>query len=431
MSFTKFKTVPASGHSVSFYYNNQTNGLYDNNMNPLSRPWVEPANWDQLKNRYGTDRLAKNPQTIKISLGQGCNYSCGYCLQKDIGNPNERPSNGMTPLLIKNIERHLDTSETTRIELWGGETLLYWNDIKNIIEHFDREGITWGIPTNGTPLSHKHIDFFMQMKGTISMGISHDGPAHESTRGKEFLHKKVDIFHRINEDRTRKIQYSFNPVISRTNYDLFAINDFFGEFFAKHGLMQKGLTFELGRVYDSTLSENSTHHVIAGADIPLYKDILRRYLDAHIDQYRTIGETHTGKMLVSSLFHTGNGALPYARSLQQMQVPLQKSKCGVDDSRNITLDINGNVRTCQNTDDSHNSGSLMLFKGIKIKNVKFDRDDHCGTCEVRTLCKSSCPLDLGERAWYTNCAIEKTHYREIQRAALKVLFNAEIELDKD
>lgn len=425
MSISKYQIVRTGEY---FFYDNETNGLLDTNGNYLSTPFVQPADWDDLRDRFGTDRIAKNPETIKITLGHGCNYSCGYCMQKDIGNPNERAVNGLTPMLIKNIRRHLDTSDTTRIELWGGETLLYWKDIMPIMEEFDREGVTWYVPTNGTPLMHKHIDFFMQLKGTVAMGISHDGPGHETLRGSEFLHKKVELFQRIDQECSTKVQYSFNPVISRTNYNLFKINDFFSEFFAKNNINQRQLSFELGRAYDESLTDNSTHHVISGEDLVAYGEILEEYLNAHIGQLRAMGATKQGPLLATNLFHTGLGVLPYARTLREQHVPLLKSNCGVDDSRLISMDMMGNVHTCQNTDDRYISGSLLDIKGIRIKRINLSRDEHCGTCDVRRLCKSSCPLDLGSATFQTNCAIEKVHYRAIQHAAFKLLFNSDVVL---
>lgn len=428
MSQTKFEIVNSGEF---FLYDNSNNGLYTAAGQPLSKPFQEPADWHALKDRFGATHVSKTPETIKISLGQGCNYSCGYCMQKDIGNPNERPPNGLTPMLIEKIRRHLDLSELLRFELWGGETLLYWKDMVPLMEEFDREGITWYIPTNGTPLMHKHIDFFKQLKGNVAMGISHDGPGHEQLRGKEFIHKKVEIFQRIEEEGGQKIQYSFNPVISRTNYDLFKINDFFLEFFQKNGLKYKQLSYELGRVYDKEMAENSTHHVISKEHIPLYKEILTRYLDSHIEQFRRLGETTQGDMLANNLFQTGMGVLPYARTLQEQKVPLLRSNCGVDDSKLMTMDLLGNVRTCQNVDESYNGGNLMYIKGIKIQQVNLNRDHHCGTCEVRRLCKSSCPLDLGQAVHYTNCAVEKIHYRAIQLAAFKLLFNSDIRMVRE
>lgn len=428
MSLTKFEIVRTGEF---FYYENSNNGLYTATMQPLSLPFVEPENWAELKNRFGATHVVKNPETIKISLGQGCNYSCGYCMQKDIGNPNERPPNGLTPMLIKNIRRHLDLSELVRFELWGGETLLYWRDMVPIMEEFDREGVTWYIPTNGTPLHHKHIDFFKQLKGNVAMGISHDGPGHEALRGKEFLHRKVDIFQRIHAECPTKVMYSFNPVISRTNYDLFQINDFFAEYLDRNGLPRKQLSYELGRVYDRKMAENSTHHVISGEHIPRYKEIVTQYLNAHVDQFKQYGETRDGPLLANNLFHTGMGVLEYARTLHTQKVPLLRTNCGVDDSRLITMDLMSNVRTCQNVDESYNGGNLLYLKGIKIQQVNLNRDDHCGTCEVRRLCKSSCPLDLGKAVHYTNCAIEKIHYRAIQLATFKLLFNSDVRMVKE
>ena len=421
MSISKF-LIKRTGQY--FYYDNSSNGLYDDSMNALSVPFSEPDGWDDLKHRFGSTIKNKEPATIKVTLGHACNYSCGYCLQKDIGNPNERPASGLTPMLIKNIRRHLDLSQLTRFELWGGETLLYWKDIVTLIEEFDNDNITWYIPTNGTPLSHKHVDFFMQIKGTVAMGISHDGPGHVSLRGPEFLHKKVDVLKRIDECGG-KIQFSFNPVISRTNYDLFAINDFFLD---KNRLQHRQLSFELGRVYDEQQAVDGTHHAIMGEDLRKYQNVLSRFLNEHIEQWKTLGETRSGRLLATSLFHTGMGVLPYARTLQQQCQPIIRTNCGVDDSKLLSLDLLGNVKTCQNTDDRFIGGNLMDIKGIRVKHVNLNRDDHCATCDVRRLCKSSCPLDIGTRTFETNCAVEKVHYRAIQQAAFKILFNSDVEL---
>ena len=424
MSYTKFKTEDGT----EFLYNNENNGLYDVEKRAISRPFQEPAEWDMLKDRFGKTTISKAPETIKVTLGHGCNYSCGYCMQKDIGDPSERPQNGLTPTLIRNIERYLDLNDLARFELWGGETLLYWKDMVEIMNAFDRKGITWYIPTNGTPLMHKHVDFLGNLKGTVAMGISHDGPAHESTRGKEFLHKKVDILRRIQEEHRWQIQYSFNPVISRTNYDLYEINDFFAKFLSENNLVERQLSYELGRVYDKEMAQNSTHHVINGENIGKYKAILASYLSDHTRQQR--GETldRQYKLLPTNLYHTGMGVIPWAKTLQEQKVPLLRSNCGVDDSKLISMDINGVVKTCQNTDDRYASGNIMHIKGIKIKSVNLNRDDHCGTCEVRRLCKSSCPLDLGPDVHNTNCRIEKTHYREIQRASFELLFKQRVEM---
>jgi len=419
MSLFKFQV---DGSSQILSYNNVTNSIEDENGDPLT---TEPITIDlDHQTRFGVLTKNKTPIMVKIILGHGCNYSCGYCLQKDIGNPNERKTNSLTPMLIKSIHRHLDITKLERIELWGGETLLYWNDIKELMLELDADAITWYIPTNGTLLANKHVDFFKQLKGKVVIGISHDGPGQDTTRGPEFLHRKIDVLKRIQVECYPKVQFSFNTVISKSNYNLFKINDFFYNYLTSNGLNLVTLVYELGRVYDSTLTQNSTHHVISGDDLLKYHQILTEYLDAHINQLQL--QPTNPLLLTTSLVNVGIGIVPLARSLRYPTESYIKTSCGSDDSQTITMDMLGNVRACQNVDESYNSGSLMNIKGIRIKKMDITRESDCISCGNYRVCKSSCPLDLGSEVFKINCAVEKIHYRALRTASLKLLFGKNI-----
>ena len=416
----KFKFQVVKNDTV-LVYDNVTNTIETEDGIPFGNDLLPPL--DEYENRFGQVTKSKKPTTIKIILGHGCNYSCGYCMQKDIGNPDERTKNTLTPMLIKSIRRHVDVSELERFELWGGETLLYWQDIVPLMTEFDREGLEWYIPTNGTLLRDKHVDFFKTLKGTVAIGISHDGPGHESTRGPEFLHRKVDVLRRIQTEAYPRIQFSFNAVISRTNFDLFAINDYFKSYMEQHGLQPVSVIFELGRTYDPSGTQNSTHHVITGDDVPVYECVLTKYLRDHIAQFKD--PSAPKKLLTTNLFHSGMGVIPYAKTLRQQSFQLLKSSCGVDDSRLMTMDMMGNVRTCQNVDTSYVGGNIMNIKGIRVQKVNLERDG-CTSCGNYRICRSSCPLDLGDEVFATNCKLEKVHYRAIRTAALALLFDSEI-----
>ena len=55
--------------------------------------------------------MTKNnkPYWVRILFGQACNYSCEYCLQKDIGNPDERNKIETTDKFIEQLSK-LDLS---------------------------------------------------------------------------------------------------------------------------------------------------------------------------------------------------------------------------------------------------------------------------------------------------------------------------------
>lgn len=413
MSLSKFKIVKTS---ESFYYKNDLHALYDEKLEPLNREFDSKI----FLPKSGLTKSSR-PKTVKIVLGHGCNYSCGYCVQKDIGNPNERNKNSNLGLFIDQVTKNLDFNELERIELWGGETLLYWPDIVELMSKFDRENLNWYIPTNGTTLSPKHVEFFSKLKGKVSIGISHDGPAHTILRGPEFLNRKVEVLRQLQE---AGISFSFNPVISLFNYDLFLVNDFFSNFLEQNSLKKVNLVFELGRVYDKTLTKNSFKHVIHGDHLKKYGSILKRYLAQHLQE---IKKPETSRLLKTNLVHFGNGVLPFAITLKQQRPISFRSNCGVDLEDLITVDVNGQVRTCQNAGAEHVQGHLDDLAKIKFKGVDLTKNDFCKNCSVLRLCKSSCPIDISFDVFKINHDIEKIHYTEMLLNAFELLLGSEVE----
>lgn len=420
-SWSKF-TVDKNG--TTFYYSNYDNGLYDENKNPLTKIAQPDPKYIQIISETRSRVKSDKPYWIRILLGHACNYSCSYCMQKDIGNPDERAKITTTDYFIEQLSK-LDFSRLTKIDLWGGETLLYWKTIEEIMTKFDREGLEWYIPTNGTPLQMKHVEFFSKLKGKVGIGISHDGPGHVALRGEEFLHKKVEVLKALQK---AGIQFSFNPVISKTNYNLFEINKFFYDYCIENGIDTKpiGISWTLGHNHDYENYHNSADHVIGGDSLEKFGIILREYLDKCIEQYFG-GVDH--KLMNNALFHGGMGVLPYIDTLKQQILPTTTTSCGVDDEGVLSVDMKGNVRTCPHTDESFIGGHLEALDQVKLKNVDLDRyERHCKSCSVFRLCKSNCPIQVPDAVFYSNCAIEKTYHRAIQETAFKILFGSPVTL---
>ena len=366
------------------------------------------------------------PTALRILLGHACNYSCGYCMQKDIGNPNERPENFWLPSFIESINTHLDLEQLERVELWGGEPFLYWNDMMAIMKLLDAPNRHFYISTNGSPLRQKHVDFFKTIQATIMMGISHDGPGQELLRGEDIFIKEsvADTIRQLGEMHP-KIQFSFNTVISAQNFDLFKINDYFKDVSNKLGLKHARLSFIPARVYDDTDSQNSADHVIKGELLPEFKKMVDSYLKAAIKQVKDGGD----RFLNCNIVDNEVGVLRYAL-LTRHQIPVtMTSSCGADAADILSMDIRGNVRLCPHTSEKFTGGHINNLKGVKIIGLTLERKDtHCSTCPVKRLCKSSCPIDFPTEVFLHNCRVEKIWYSAIQQNAFALLFGEEVEL---
>lgn len=428
MSYSKFKM---KNSNRIFYYEIEENALYNESGEVLSLPPELPYEWyESVRPIHGTRKKTNKPTALRILLGQACNYSCGYCMQKDIGNPDERPENTQLKDFIDSLEKYLDLENLERIELWGGEPFLYWKDIMPIMKFLDKKGRHFYISTNGSPLRQKHVDFFATLESSVMMGISHDGPGQELLRGEEIFKTKSVVYTIQQLDKMYpKIQYSFNPVVSAQNFDLFAINDFFCNIRDTYGLTNARISFTLGRIYDETNSQNSADHVIGPTQIPRFKEIVEEYHNKCIDQLLTKGVRKDLPLMMSNIFHGTDGVMKHASALKHKVPVTFTSGCGADSSDILSIDIQGNVRLCPHTSEKYIAGRIDNLKGIRIVQLDLDRKKtHCSDCNVRRICKSSCPIKFPDEVFLQNCRIEKIWYGAVQRKAFRLLMGEEVEL---
>lgn len=428
MSFSKFRLKDTD---TIFYYEIDNNALYNDQGESLTLPPDRELEfYESVQHIFGTRKKTNKPVAIRILLGHACNYSCGYCMQKDIGNPDERPENKVLQPFIDSLEEHLDLENLERIELWGGEPFLYWNDMKPIMKYFDKKGRHFYISTNGSALREKHADFFESLESTITMGISHDGPAQEALRGDDIFDKPsvAKTLQRL-DTMYPHVQFSFNTVISRTNYDLFAINEYFRNVSAKLELTNAKLSYTLARIYDETNSQNSADHVISGEHLIKLRETLDTYLTEAADQLKTHGRTSDRLFLEANIFDGKEGVMEYAKTLKY-QIPVTMTTgCGADSADVLSIDVQGNVRLCPHTSEKYIAGPISNLKGIRIVQLDLDRKKtHCSDCNVRRLCKSSCPIKFPDEVFIQNCRVEKTWYGAIQRKAFELLFGQSVEL---
>lgn len=114
---------------------------------------------------------------IYIMLGFKCNFDCVYCLQE------EQTKEEQKVTVSEKVYEFLDKypyKETTRLCFFGGEPLLYFPVIKEIVERY-KGSYRYSVISNGSLLTKTHVDFFN--KHDIHFTLSHDANITIRTRG--------------------------------------------------------------------------------------------------------------------------------------------------------------------------------------------------------------------------------------------------------
>tara|TARA_R110000868_G_scaffold144576_6_gene363854 strand:- start:385 stop:1419 length:1035 start_codon:yes stop_codon:yes gene_type:complete len=331
-----------------------------------------------------------------------------------------------------------------------------------LMTFLDKEDRHFYISTNGSTLHPKHAEFFSTLKSDVLINISHDAMHQQELRGDDIFHRARVIETLKMFDKLTNVGYGFTCSVTNTNYDLFEINNYFRNKIMEHSLLTFQLAFSLGRTYAensenrteslpctmieggaNTDKGNSYNHVIHGENLEKFKIILKNFLEAHHKQFTERGLDENGEPLVFqatadelSLLKTdiyesplGYSVTQYARKTIIGEPILENTNCGADMADILSMDLDGNIRTCPHTDESHIYGHLNNIKGIRIISLDMKRkESHCDSCHNIKICRSSCPIKLPDEVFMTNCRVEKIWYGEIQKAAFRLLFNDTVEM---
>lgn len=401
---------------IDLYYEPSTHSLYNIGGELLNYPPLyEDEFYSNEFSKNNTRSKSDSPKALRIVLGHKCNYSCSYCLQQDLSTETtELNKNIFTNSFIRNIKA-LNLSKLTRIELWGGEPFLYWNDMKHIISELDNENITFFISTNGSAFKQKHIDFFKTIQGKINIGISHDGPGHEKLRGKNIF-ETPEVVNMIKQlDSMDNVRYSFNVVISDGNYKFLEIDEYFQRYSQMMNLKNPSLSFILCYAYEEkSCSSISYDHVISNENLYDFRNEIQKYLGA--DEY----------VLLKSNMLTDVKKL--ALSFKYQTPVTSSSNCGADSEDILSVDLNGRVRTCPQTGEDHICGTITNIKDVHVDKIELDRDTKhgCSTCFVQRICKSVCPIKLSDRAFEQNCKSSKIWYGEQFQKSIRLVLGVDI-----
>lgn len=235
-----------SDHGRRYIFDALSNYIYElgseddwNHITPGDLEHTSDLRRDALKMEGMFDGVRKNAKTLIIELTEDCNIRCTYCVF-DESDPSERNHNKKSISLktaLAAIDNFLSRvgSDECYLVFYGGEPLLEFSLIKDIVSHCNRiqeKKIKFSFTTNGVSLTSEKFEFLV--KNDFFVTVSVDGP--------DFIHDKRRIsktgkgtFHILKKNLENLRNYDtvyfrknieFNSTISSFD-DIFDINAFY------------------------------------------------------------------------------------------------------------------------------------------------------------------------------------------------------------
>jgi len=189
------------------------------------------------------DYISNKVLMITLQVTQQCNLRCEYCAYsggyENRGHTNQRMTFEMAKKGIDFLIDHSSDLKNIFVGFYGGEPLLEFNLIKNIIEYVNENAVgktvVFTITTNATLINREIIDLFN--KNNVSMLISVDGPKEIHDKSRKFAFNSCGTFDKVVENinliKRDFPEYmknvTFNAVIDPQN-DFSCVCKFFNDF---------------------------------------------------------------------------------------------------------------------------------------------------------------------------------------------------------
>lgn len=397
----KINAHTVDGEKEVFYYDNITNAvknsdkrrLYfwtDKKFEGIKQPYMEKKEVFSPKNPLKKQRKLN---ALKIQLGLKCNYSCAYCSQASnrINDTSKYPTEVDVDKFFDTIdEQNILLWDKGRIELWGGEPLVYYKVLKYLIPKLRNR---WkkafiSIVTNGSLLDKEKIDFFL--KYNVHITISHDGPGFHLRNKDDPMNdpKMVEIWkYLLDKSIEAKNPMGFNVVISPANYDLYKIAEFFKKFdervsFGFEGIVNYHSDSQSLMIFDKrkrdTLTQQIFEIITSQWDNPVWHSIQQRAI----------------RLLEW---------LVYAKPANSIS-----AKCESTSDQVLAVTLKGDVLSCQNCDPvEFKIGNIADYDNIANDAfLHWSLRPNCKDCFALSGCRGGCPY-LDHREHHITCKNER------------------------
>lgn len=320
--------------------------------------------------------ITRNVNELVLQVTQDCNFKCRYCLftrENNIDRCHEK-MNMPWEIAKKSLDilySHSSDANIISLSFYGGEPLLNFNLIKQVVSYadtiFQSKKIHYSMTINGSLLSQEIIDYIVEHE--ISVGISLDGPLDIQNKHRKFYNNGGDTFDVVynNVCRLRKTNpdyfdryVTFQPV-HMMDEDINEVQQFFDD-----------MNLLPNKVMIRDASTDGVDYIYSGYEL-INKE--RAGLQQDINKYDSIID-NKGKF--TAQWHHSGPCVPGIRKL--------------------FVDTNGNFYPCEKVLETSANKIGDVFSGFNIPKIKEIlnvgklTEDECKCCWISRFC-SICAVE--------------------------------------
>ena len=367
-------------------------------FNPYAFKFSDDARTARLE-RYHQVHPVK-PKKLKVVLGNACNFRCEYCRQ----NEHLKYQSSTNEDLLRFADRlaeQFDLSGVETVEWWGGEPLLYWNEIVRLADMLERHighPFLHHMTTNGSLFRRDIVDYIKEHLFTVK--VSHDGPSN-FLRTMDVLAnpKSLAFIQELYEAKVETQNFFINSVLTKYCVSPQKIVDYFLDKFDRRLLITK-----IEPVIPYTEWAKSFCCGLAGFQEfsrTLEHDLMQGSVSMHVVEYAAVSK-FVGKALEDP----------------DWLYDATEAKCHTTQTSTIAVCLDGSIVPCQVYDGKSDAvlGHLGTAITERPPRTVADRWARCGNCPVISLCRGTCPWIPDGEGSDLNCLVRFLTYKAMLKA---------------
>ena len=321
--------------------------------------------------------LKRKVNTVFLILGSSCNMNCRYCLQHPL--VHEQLATEINPEIYEFFYELLEDNPNLHIQFFGGEPLLYFKAIREVVTRMEKSSLKFSVITNGKALTDEMVKFFNA--NDIWVTVSWDGSHSLETRGFDVLNvpELFDRFMALNH-------LSLTGVISACAYPKELLADFqkiSNRYYEKHG-------YHAGVNLDEIFDTGITRKDLLKVDYKRIENEMSELASVYLSPNNGKDE-YTIRAFVGGLFRS----VKYFYGQQNGMIKRITSGCG-NGIHTLNMDLAGNLYPCHNTSESVGRITDSYFgylRRILLGEEKVIRQmEKCRGCLAAAFCRGGCKM---------------------------------------